>query len=64
MALDDPDIDLAFQEVGGKAVPERVQACLLVDRGRRLGKMQQAAQLPRGQGIDPTSPRTIWACRS
>ena len=38
--LDDADIDLLLQQVGGKAVPERVPRDPLVDAGRLPGAIE------------------------
>ncbi len=50
--LDHPDIDLLLQQVGGKAVPQCVQAHRFIDLRRILGRVKDAAQLARGQMVD------------
>ena len=50
--LDHPDVDLLLQQVGGKAVAERVERNPLVDPGRILGAVEDPAQLAGGQRVD------------
>ena len=50
--LDHPDIDLLLQEMGGKAVSQRVERDLLVDLRCLFGSVKNAAQLAAGQRVD------------
>ncbi len=50
--LDHADVDLLLQQMGGKTVPERVQADALVDAGRRLGAVEGSVQLTGGERVD------------
>ena len=52
--LDQADVDVLFEQVSGKAVPEGVRCHPLVDPGDRRGDMNRAIKLPRrvrGMGI-------------
>ncbi len=50
--LDHPDVDLLLEQVGGEAMPERVQRDALVDAGRLPGAIKGATELARGERID------------
>ena len=55
--LDHADIHLLFEQVGGEAVPQRVQGDLLVDAGREPGLVHGAVQLTGGQRLDGVQSR-------
>jgi len=50
--LDHPDINLVFEQMGGKTVPECVQAHRLVDSGGVPGAVERPVELAGGQRID------------
>src|SRR5260370_34634499 len=50
--LDHSDIDVLFQEMGGKAVPECVRRYPLVDPGHVGSRMAGAMELARGERTD------------
>jgi hypothetical protein len=50
--LDHPDIDVLFQKMGGKAVPECVRRYPLVDPGHVGSRMAGAIELARGKRTD------------
>ncbi len=62
--LDDADVDLVLQEMGGEAVPERVQRDPLVDPGGLRRIMADAPELAGGQGVDRVPPREQPAARA
>ena len=49
--LDHADVDLLFQQVGGKAVAQDVGRHAFVDLGRIRGKVDGAVDLPGGQRV-------------
>ena len=49
--LDHAHIDVLFQQMGGKTVPQRVQRHLLVDAGNLCGGMTSAIELARGDRL-------------
>jgi hypothetical protein len=55
--LDHADIHLLFEQVGGEAVPQRMQGDLLVDAGCKSGLMHGAVQLSGCQRLDGVQSR-------
>ena len=57
-SLDQPDIDAALEQMGGKAVAQRMQADALPDAGSVRRLMEQAAELARRRALNslPTRP--------
>ncbi len=55
--LDDADVDLLLQQVGGKAVAQRVHRHALVDLGRVGGGVDGAVELARGQRVHRVQAR-------
>ncbi len=55
--LNDADINAALQEVGGKAVAQRMQGHGLGDPGGAGGLMEQAVELAGGDRSPPPAPR-------
>src|SRR6267154_5815639 len=54
--LDDADIDVLLEQMGGEAVPERVRRHPLVDPGHAGSHMAGAIELARGERIDSVLP--------
>ena len=54
--LDDADVDVLVQEVGRKAVAQRVRRHPLGDLGHVSGGMNGAIELTRRERIDPVGP--------
>ena len=50
--LDDPDVDLLFQQVGGEAMPKGVHRHPLVDPGRQRGGVHGAVELAGAQRLN------------
>src|SRR5712692_3571505 len=64
--LDHSDIDVLFQKMGGKAVPECVRRYPLVDPGHVGSRMTGAIELARGERIDgvlPGKQPPLWPAR-
>src|SRR5260370_29738031 len=64
--LDHSDIDVLFQKMGGKAVPECVRRYPLVDPGHVGSRMTGAIELASGERIDGVLPRKqppLWPAR-
>ena len=51
--LNHTHIDVLFQEMGGKTVPQRVQRHFLLDAGSLSGSMTSAIELARGDRLRP-----------
>ena len=51
--LDDADVDLLLEQMGGEAVPEGVQGDALVDPGRHRRRMTGAVELTGGERLAP-----------
>src|SRR5262249_55635310 len=56
-SLDHPNIELALEQVGGKAVPQGVQRGTLPDVGSLSCQMEDAIELPVRQRVDR---RSAW----
>ena len=54
--LDHADVDLLLEQMGGEAVPQRVQRDALVDLGRLRRGMAGAVELACRQRVDPVLP--------
>src|SRR5512145_2153832 len=64
--LDHTDVDLLLQEMGGEAVPERVERDALVDPGHLRCGMAGTVELAWRQWVDPIAPReqpALWPRR-
>ena len=61
--LDDADIDILLEQVGGEAVTQRVRADALADAGDFGCFLDRAVQLPRRDRIGATAPREQPAMR-
>ena len=55
--LDHTDIDLIFQQVGGKAVAQGVDGDPLVQFGRRCGSVTDVVELPGRQWVHGVASR-------
>src|SRR5439155_25448380 len=55
-SLDHPNIELALEQVGRKAMPQGVQRCALPDLGSLSSQMEDAIELPIRQRVDRRSP--------
>src|SRR5215213_983311 len=62
--LDDADVDILLEQVGGEAVAQSVQAHGLVDFGQAGGGMTGAVELTRGERADPVLTGKEPALRS
>jgi hypothetical protein len=51
--LDDADVNVLLEQVGGKAVAQGVQRHGLIDLGQTGGGMTGAVELTRGERVDP-----------
>ena len=54
--LDDADVDVLLEQVGGKAMPQRVRADALADPGRFGSLMNGTVELPRRDRIGVAAP--------
>src|SRR5271168_2199851 len=64
--LDDADVDLVLEQMGGEAVAQRVQRDALVDAGRLSRGMAGTVELACRQRVDRIAAReqpTLWPCR-